>query len=114
MSWDDESGPLIGVIKEMKSHSAEFMGATKSMADYYYGYSLILIVFLGMSIGLLWILSNHTGTSQKLVKEILLTIGLVYVIFGVIEFLYFFPFAAIISMLAGIFAIFSTSKLNSN
>ncbi|UIR57300.1 hypothetical protein LZQ00_05655 [Sphingobacterium sp. SRCM116780] len=111
LSWDKASGPLFGVVKEMKSHSAEFMGATKSMADYFNGYSLIMFGLFGMSILVLWTLSNHTFRSAKLVKQILYPMGVTYLAFGVIEFLYFFPFAAIISLLAGILMLFSTLKL---
>lgn len=112
IGWDDESGPLYGVIKEMKSHSAEFMGANKSMADFYVGYSFILFGFLGMTIIMLWILSNNTSSNQKLVKQILYPIGFAYLFFGVIEFLQFFPLAAILSILAGFISILAILKLN--
>ncbi len=111
LGWDDETGPLFGVVKEMKSHSAEFMGATKSLADYYNGYSLIMFGLFGMTILMLWILSNHSATNQKLVRQVLFPIGIAYLFFGVIEYLYFFPFAAVISILAGLSAILATLKL---
>lgn len=112
LSWDDETGPLFGVVKEMKSHSAKFMGATKSMADYYNGYSLIIFVFLVMSVFVLWILSNHISTSQRLVKQILYAVGIAYLFLGVIEFFNFFPFVAIISILIGLFSVLATLRLN--
>ncbi len=112
IGWDDETGPLFGVVKEMKSHSAEFMGATKSMADYYEGYSFIMFGLFGMSILLLWILSNNTLTNQRIVKQLLYVIGFSYLFFGAIELLHFFPFAAIVSFLAGFFSILATLKLN--
>lgn len=111
LSWDDETGPLFSVVKEMKSHSAEFMGATKSLADYYNGYSLMIFGLFGMTILVLWILSNHSTTNQKLVRQILYPVGIAYLFFGIAEYLYFFPFAAIISILAGVSAILATLKL---
>jgi len=112
-TWDKPSDPKMqDVVTTMKGYSVEFMGATKSMADYYNGYSLIMFGLFGMTVLVLWILSNHATTSQKLVKQMLYPIGLTYVIFGIIEWLYFFPFAAIISILAGIIALSSIAKLS--
>jgi hypothetical protein len=116
LSWDKpDDSRMVEVISSMKGYSAEFMGATKSMADYYHGYSLMMFGLFAMSIVLLWILSNHATTNQKLVKQLLYPIGIIYVCFGIIEVIYFFPFAAIVSLLAGIFvllAIFITRKNN--
>lgn len=111
-SWDDSAGPLFEVVKLMKSKSADFMGATKSLADYYHGYSMIMFGLYGMSIAILLILANHT--SSKMTRQLLIPIGITYVFFGIIECLYFFPFAAAVSFLAGLLILFSVLKLNNN
>lgn len=111
IGWDDPTVPLGDVVKTMKSHSAEFMGATKSMADYFQGYSLIMFGLFGMTIALLWILSVAVESNTKLVKQLLFPIGITYLLFGAIEYMYFFPFAAIISFLAGVFALYARTKL---
>ena len=106
MGWDKPEDPKMkDVVDTMKNNSSEFMGATHSMADYFNGYSIILIGLLAMSIVLFWILSNHTETNQKLVNLIALIIGLGFIFFGTVEYIFFFPFAAIISLLAGILAL---------
>lgn len=112
LSWKDETGPHFGVVKQMISHQAEFMGATKSMADYYNGYSLLMFGIFAMTIVLLWILSNNTLTNTKMANQILYLIGVTYVFFGIIEWMYFFPFASAISLLAGLLAFFSAVKLS--
>ncbi len=114
MGWDKPEDPKMkDVVDTMKNYSSEFMGASQSMADYFNGYSIILIGLLAMSLILFWILSNHVDTNQILVRQIALIIGLGFIFFGIIEYIYFFPFAAIISLLAGSFAIipfFTNSK----
>lgn len=108
-----EDPKMKDVVDTMKNYSSEFMGATHSMADYFNGYSIILIGLLAMSIVLFWILSNHTETNQKLVNLIALIIGLGFIFFGTVEYIFFFPFAAIISLIAGISALipyFTPSK----
>ncbi|MFZ1582698.1 MAG: hypothetical protein WAT26_16240 [Saprospiraceae bacterium] len=114
LGWDKPEDPKMkDVVDTMKNNSSEFMGATHSMADYFNGYSIILIGLLAMSIVLFWILSNHTETNQKLVNLIALILGLGFIFFGTVEYIFFFPFAAIISLIAGISALipyFTPSK----
>lgn len=60
LGWDKpEDAKMQEVVSVMKSHSADFMGATRSMGDYYNGYSLILFVVFGLSIWLLWNFVKH-------------------------------------------------------
>ena len=101
--WDTPADPKMQeVVTVMKSHKSEFMGATQSMADYYNGYSLILFVVYSMSIFLLWFVSGFVREQPTIAGNILYTIGTAYLIFGVIEFVYFFPFAAAMSFFAGV------------
>ena len=111
-TWDKpKDSKMTDVVTSMKSYSAEFMGATKSMADYYSGYSLIMFGLFAMTIVVLWILSSNILTNQRLVKHLLLPIGIVYIYFGIVEYLHFFSFAASLSFIAGFLTIFSTFKL---
>ena len=99
LGWDKPEDPKMkDVVDTMKNNSSEFMGATHSMADYFNGYSIILIGLLAMSIVLFLIA---------------LIIGLGFIFFGTVEYIFFFPFAAIISLIAGISALipyFTPSK----
>lgn len=109
-SWDEVEG-LGGVVKEMRSHSARFMGVERSLADYYSGYSWTLFGLYGMSVVLLWQLSGFLKGNRNLIKQLLLPIGIAYLFFGTIELLYFPPFAAIISLLVGFLILLSTRIL---
>jgi hypothetical protein len=103
LMWDKpEDAGIKETVSAMKSHEAAFMGATRSMADYYSGYSLIVIVLFVMTIAILWLGSGLFETARDAAKKLLLPVGIAYLAFGVIEFLHFFPFAAAMSFLAGL------------
>ncbi len=113
LGWDKpEDTKMQEVVSVMKSHSADFMGATRSMADYYNGYSLILFAVFGLSIWILWNFINHLHESPKLVKKGLFGFSIMYFIVGIIEWFYFFPFASVVSLLIGVFLLFGASKMN--
>ncbi|MFN8338836.1 MAG: hypothetical protein U0T36_07425 [Saprospiraceae bacterium] len=115
LGWDTPEDPKMQeVVNAMKGYSGEFMGATRSMADYFQGYSLILFGLFGMSIAILWVISNQINANSTLSKYLLLMIGIGYIYFGIIEYIYFFTFAASISLLAGILILYATFKLNNN
>jgi len=102
-TWDKpEDQQMQGVVDTMLGYRANFMGATRSMGDYFNGYSLMMFFIYGMTISLLWSVSQFAESERSVTSRILYPIGIAYVAFGVIEFYYFFPFAAIMSLGAGI------------
>jgi hypothetical protein len=102
-TWDKpEDQQMQGVVDTMLGYKANFMGANRSMGDYFNGYSLMLFFIFGMTISLLWTVSKFGESENHVTRKILYPIGIAYVAFGVIEFYYFFPFAAIMSFGAGI------------
>ncbi|HTH57691.1 MAG TPA: hypothetical protein VL728_16710 [Cyclobacteriaceae bacterium] len=103
LQWDKPKDPKMKeVVEVMKGYSSEFMGATKSMANYFEGYSIILFFVFGMTILILWSVSGFIETNRPIAIKILYPIAITYLAFGVIEYLYFFLFAASISFLAGV------------
>lgn len=115
LMWDQpEDLKLLEIVNQMKSYQANFMGALKSMADFYEGYSLIMFGLYVLTISFLWILSNQTITNSKLVKQLALPIAAVYLYFGIVEYLCFFPFAAAMSFLAGFLTLIASLKLKAS
>ena len=103
LQWDKPKDPKMKeVVDMMKGYSTEFMGATKSMANYFEGYSIILFFVFGMSIMILWTVSGFIETNKPIAIKILYPIAITYLAFGIVEYLYFFLFAAGISFLAGV------------
>ena len=108
--WETPEDPRMQeVVTVMKSYQGEFMGATQSMADYYNGYSLMMFVLYGMTIFILWFVSGFVREQPTIAGNILYTVGTSYLIFGIIEFVYFFPFAGSISFLAGVLTLIAVA-----
>jgi len=106
MSWDKPDDPRMQeVVDAMKSYEGQFMGASQSMADYYRGYSLILFLVFVMSVMQLWIASGIIDEHSEAIKKFLYPVSMAYFGFSVIEFVYFFPFAASVSFLAALFTL---------
>jgi hypothetical protein len=115
LTWDKQEDPRMQeVVNAMISYKTEFMGAAKSMGDYFNGYSLILFFVFGMSICILWFASGFINEQKQIAKKILYPFGVMYLAFGVIEFMYFFPFAASISAGVGILILISLLTLKEN
>jgi hypothetical protein len=101
--WDKPKDPRMQeVVNAMKSYEGQFMGASQSMADYFNGYSLILFLVLVMSAAQLWIASGVIDSNREITKKLLYPLAVAYFGFSIVEFVYFFPFAAGISFLAGL------------
>ena len=110
--WDKPEDPRMqAVVDTMAGYDSEFMGATWSMADYYNGYSLILFFVYALSISIIWFTSNAQPVHHPLVKRILYPMAFAWIAFGVIEFIYFFPFAASISLGAGLLILAAMFRL---
>lgn len=80
----------------------EFMGVMRSMGDYFEGYGLILFIVFGMSIALILSAARYCDSNHDIARKVLTPIGIGYVAMGAIEFVYFFPFAGSISLVAGL------------
>ena len=107
-AWDKPEDPKMQeVVSAMKGYSAEFMGATKSMADYYNGYSLIIFGLYAMTILILWFASGFINEHRTIAAKILYPVAIAYLAFGVIEYISFFPFAASMSFFAGLLTLLS-------
>jgi hypothetical protein len=99
------------VVREMTDHKFDFMGANRSMADYYEGYSALLLIKYLVLILLLWSISGFVEQYPNLSRKLVAPISLGLIAFGILEFVYFFPFAASMSTLAGIAAFLSMFQM---
>jgi hypothetical protein len=101
LTWKQASDPIKQeVIKQMTENRFPFMGAIRSLGEYYEGYgyaSTIAILFISI---LLWIFSSSLSLDKNLSKKILIIISAFLLAWGIVELLYFFPFAAAFSLTA--------------
>jgi hypothetical protein len=108
-SWKDSQGNTEReeVIRQMTEHKFDFMGANRSLGDFYEGYSALILIKYLVFILLLWSILVFAEQHPNIARRLLAPISLGLIAFGVLEFVYFFPFAASMSMLAGVAAFLS-------
>ena len=105
-SWKETSDPAKQeVIRQMTGPKFEFMGVMRSMGDYFEGYGLILFVVYAMSIALILSAARYSDSNHDIASKTLTPIGIGYAAMGIIEFMYFFPFAGSLSLAAGVLVI---------
>jgi hypothetical protein len=97
LTWKEAPNTRVAaVISGMQNEYFNFMGRSLTLASFFDGYGFSMIGVLLLVSILLWVLSTEP------VGRIILALGLFLVFMGVIELIYFFPFAAAFSLLAGI------------
>ncbi len=101
LTWKQSPDPAKQeVIKQMTDNKFPFMGAVRSMSDYYDGYGWASTLALLLIAAILWIASGVKTESANLVKKILVVLSLILLAWGIDELIFFFPFAAAFSLLA--------------
>ncbi|MDB5089007.1 MAG: hypothetical protein JWR09_3001 [Mucilaginibacter sp.] len=101
LTWKTAPNPAVGlVIKSMETNHFEFMGRSATLASFYDGYGFIMLLILLFIIILLWLLSADAGNSLS--ARLVPVLAVFLLSMGVIEYIYFFPFAAAISFIAGL------------
>lgn len=103
-SWKDSQGNAKReeVIRQMTEHTFDFMGANRSLGDYYEGYSALILIKYLVFILLLWSISTFAEQHPNIARKLLAPVSMGLIAFGILEFVYFFPFAASMSALAGV------------
>jgi len=101
LSWKDAPNAAIAqVVKGMLANHFNFMGRSASMGSFYDGYGFTMILVLLLIGIMLWVLSSQTN--NNLAVRFTQLLGVFLLMMGVLEYIYFFPFAAAFSLLAGI------------
>jgi hypothetical protein len=97
LTWKEAPNAAVKqVVDGMLNNRFDFMGRSASIGDFYAGYGYTMIGVLLLIAILLWLLSTQPSL------PVILALGIFLLFLGVIEFIYFFPFAAAFSLLAGI------------
>lgn len=105
LGWKDAPNPAVKqVIDGMQTNHFDFMGRSSTLANFYAGYGYIMIGVLLFITILLWQLSATP------VRKIAFSLAVLLLFMGVMEYIYFFPLAAVFSVLAGLVAMFAASR----
>jgi hypothetical protein len=101
MNWKNPTDPVLrGVVGEMISHPIPFMGVVQSYGQYFEGYGYACSVALLLMGIIFWIVSAPARQNDALVKRIVFVTSCALLAWAVVEQIYFFPLAAIITFLA--------------
>lgn len=112
LTWKQSEDPAMQeVIKQMTENKSPFMGAVRSMGEYYDGYGFASALSMLFIAAILWITSNATLQNSGLVKNILIVTSITLLLWGIGELIFFFPFAAAFSLLAFLLTTIAMLKL---
>ncbi|WP_276366710.1 hypothetical protein [Chryseolinea sp. H1M3-3] len=108
-TWKESNGNAsrAEVVRQMTEKEFDFMGATRSFGDYYEGYSAILLIVYLTLIMLLLAISKFAEHQPQTARNLIGPISMCLIAFGILEFVYFFPFAASMSTIAGLATLLS-------
>jgi hypothetical protein len=99
LTWKQAPNAAVGrVVGAMQNNYFPFMGRQVSFGLFYDGYGISMILVLLLVSLFLWLLA--TDVQSKFVAPL----ALFLLLLGVVEYIYFFPFAAAFSLLAGLCA----------
>jgi hypothetical protein len=96
------------VLDQMTQHKFLFMGTWRSMIDYSDGFSYATSIALLLIAIILWLVSNESDKKSTLGYRILLTLTICLFVWSIDEFIFFFPFAACITLVAAITTMVAT------
>ena len=90
------------VIHAMTDHRFPFMGVNRSFADSFNGFGNIATLSLLLMAWLLWIVGTFTNQYAVVSKKLAGTLFIGLFLQSILEFIYFFPAAAIMTLVAAL------------
>jgi hypothetical protein len=115
LTWKKGPDPVIQqVVNDMISHKFIFMGALRSIGDFYEGYGMTMIIVLLLMAVLLWQLSSISIKYPLPSARLLIPISLSLLAIALMEFIYFFLLAASFSLIAGLLSGWSAMFILNN
>ena len=101
--WKQDPDPARHeMIKLMTGQRFPFMGTSRNMGEYYDGFGYAGSIALFLIALLLWIVSSELLSNRSLAKKVIVVVSLSLMAWATDEFIYFFPFAAGLSLTASL------------
>jgi len=106
--WKIDKNPVIkDVAQKMMGPKFLNMGVFRNMGDYFDGYGYSATISMSLFVVVLWLASCAITPANIFLNNVLLTLGIAFLALSIVEFRYFFPFAAITTLLADLFVFIS-------
>ena len=101
--WKQDPDPAKQqVIKQMTGQKFPFMGTSRNMGNYYDGFGYASSIALILIAVLLWVVSGELLTNPSLAKKAIVVISFALLCWATDEVIYFFPFAAGLTLVSAI------------
>ncbi|MBV8389231.1 MAG: hypothetical protein JO080_05470 [Mucilaginibacter sp.] len=114
-TWKEAPDPIYkSVVDGMTGHQFPFMGATRTLGNFYEGFGYASSIALFLIAIVLWLVSGETSRGANLAKKIIYAVGIALVAWGIDEIVYFFPFAAAITLTAAVLTLLSAFVMKKN
>jgi hypothetical protein len=114
-TWKKAPDPVYKIIVDgMTTHTFPFMGAVRSLGNFYEGFGYASSIALFLIAVVLWHVSGETDRTTNLAKKIIYAVGIALVAWGIDELIYFFPFAAAITLTAAVLTLLSAFIMKKN
>lgn len=114
-TWKEAPDPVYKTIVDgMTGHKFPFMGAERSLSNFYEGFGYACSIALFLIAIVLWLVSGETSRSANLAKKIIYAVGIALVAWGIDELIYFFPFASAITLTAAVLTLLSGLLMKRN
>ena len=112
LSWKETPDPSKReVVRQMTENRFPFMGAVRSLGDYYDGYGFAASLAMLLIAAILWVVSGSATQSPALARKLCMSISIVLLAWGIDELVFFFPFAAAFSLLAMVLTVVALVQL---
>lgn len=110
--WKTDPDPARhAAIQLMNGPKLSFMGASRNLAEYYDGFGYAASIALFLIAVTFWIVSGELRSKSTLVSKIIFVFSLGVLVWGIDELIFFFPLAAIITILSGICGFWALFKV---
>jgi hypothetical protein len=87
------------IVEAMQNHSFDVSSFERSYWDFYVGFGILVGVALIAFAVLIWQLSAHVRSSPAVVRPLLVSLIVLYIVNAVMGWIYFFSIPAVTSML---------------
>lgn len=97
--WTPDVGPgAVPVLEAMKSHSFEVIGSTRTYWDFYFGFGVIISLYVLLQAVVLWQLGSWAKTDALRVRPIVASFFVAFIVNTVLAWKYFFALPVIMSV----------------
>ena len=112
LGWKKATDPVkLEVINQMTEHKFPFMGTTRSMGDYFDGFSYAASISMILMAVILWIVAGSLKETAGLAFKIMVTLTICLFALSIDEFIFFFPFAACTTLFTAILTLIAIVQL---